>query len=119
MGIQSIIHTSYFIIHLIGFPCVLTPPAKQQSQEHLADVEAVSFRPAHPLSDQSLERGSAFRRGLDGGGIDNLVACFIELEGELKIFGDGSSPAERIKKVFPDHVDAPRDLFHASVEFGS
>src|SRR3990167_7058825 len=119
MGIQSIIHTSYFIIHSTGFPGTLTPPAKQQSKEHLPDIEAVSFCPAHALSDQSLEGRSAFSGGLDVGGVDDFVSLFIELEGELKIFGNGGSPAEGVQKVSADHIDRACYLLQASVEFRS
>src|SRR3990170_8363746 len=119
MGIQSIIHTSYFIIHLTGFPGTLTPPAKQQSKKHFPDIEGMSFCPAHPLPDQPLEGGSAFRGSLNIGGVDDFVSLFIELERELKIFGNRGPPAESIQKVPADHVDGTGDLFEASVEFGS
>src|SRR3990170_7279581 len=99
MGIQSIIHTSYFIIHSTGFPGTITPPPilltpysilpKHEPHEHAANVEAVSFRPSHSLPNQPLEGRRAFRRGLDVGGVDDFVACSIEFEGELEIFGDG------------------------------
>src|SRR3990170_5004498 len=119
MGIQSIIHTSYFIIHLIGFPISLTPPPKQQPGKHPSDVEAVSFRPSHSLADQPLQGRRAFGGSLDVGGVDDLVALFIEFEGELEIFGDGGPPAESLQKVPADHVDRTGNLFEASVEFGS
>src|SRR3990170_8545067 len=129
MGIQSIIHTSYFIIHSTGFPGTITPPPilltpysilpKHEPHEHAANVEAVSLRPAHPLSDQSFEGRGAFRRSLDVGGIDNFVSLFIELEGELEVFGNAGPPAEALQEVSADHVDTPRDLLHTSVQFRS
>src|SRR3990170_8056544 len=129
MGIQSIIHTSYFIIHPAGFPDALTPPPilltpysvlpKHEPHEHLPDIKGMSFCPSHSLSDESLQGGGAFRGRLDVGGVDDFVSLFIELEGKLKVFGDGGPPAEPVKKVPADHVDRTGYLLHSSVEFGS
>ena len=85
----------------------------------LADVEGMSLRPSHPLSDQPLEGGGAFGRGLDIGGVDDSVTLSVQPKGELEILSKTRPPAEGIKEVPADHVDTPRDLFQASVEFSS
>src|SRR3972149_12228707 len=79
----------------------------------------MTFRPSHSLSDESLQGGGAFRRGLDVGGIDDFVSLFIELEGELKIFGNGGPPGEAVEEVPADHVDGTGDLFDSPVELRS
>src|SRR3972149_4649982 len=102
MGIQSIIHTSYFIIHPAGFPSAFTPPPilltpysilpKHEPHEHPPDVEAVSLRPAHPLSDQPLEGGRAFRGSLDVGGVDDSLTLSVQSKGEFKILREAGPP---------------------------
>src|SRR3989304_2246176 len=119
MGIQSIIHTSYFIIHSTGFPGTITPPPEQQSQKHLPDIEGMSLCPAHPLSDESLEGTGAFGWGLDIGGVDDFVSLSVQSKGELKIFRDRGSPAKSVKEISSDHVDRSGNLFEAPIEFRS